>query len=200
MSAMMDLLAVSGNWIWPGGRVPLLVTNHGSHLYGTAIASSDRDIYCVLTGLPTRPTQSRAAWTYKRQANGVDITMIDFGTWINECQRGVPQALEAMFAPGPDTDRIGALRAGYRTGTAAWPTYLRTIKAFAYSDTDDHRANKRKVHALRLSWNLYQMRVHHGRFNPVLHPQQVEMYRRVVEQFDGDDDGLYDVCLKVAWK
>lgn len=176
--------------------MPLLITDHGSHLYGTAVASSDRDIYCVLTGVPT----AKAAWTHKSQANGVDLTMIDFGTWINECQRGVPQALEAMFAPDPDTDRIGAMRAGYRVGSAAWPTYLRTIKAFSYSDSEDPRSTKRKVHALRLSWNLFQMRHLRGRFGPVLHPQQVEMYRRVVTQCEGDDDRLYDVCLKVAWK
>lgn len=199
MSDMMDLLSVSGNWVWPKGRTPVLITNHGSHLYGTATVSSDRDIYCVLARTPITPPRRTVKWTRKHQENGVDVTMIDLDTWLDECVKGVPQALEAMFAPDPDTDLIGPLRTHYRAATGVWPTYLRTIKSFAYASEDDPRATKRKVHSLRLAWNLYQMR-ETGRFDPVLHPMQVEQYRKVVEQFDGDPDGLYEVALRIAWK
>lgn len=204
MSAL-DLLSVSGNWVWPQGRTPLLVTNHGSHLYGTAQVSSDRDIYCVLTKrtvkwkAPFSPTH-RATWSTQRVENGVDITMLDLGTWINQCIRGVPQALEAMFAPDPEVDVLAAMRAGWRVGSTVWPSYLRTIKSFAMTESDDPAAvKKRQVHALRLAWNLHQMR-DTGRFDPVLHPMQVDQYRRVVDQMEGDREALLDLCLRVAWK
>lgn len=210
-AALLDTISVSGNWVWPKGRAPLLVTNHGSHLYGTAAASSDRDIYCVVTRTPEstpRHDQSKIVGTIKRTENGVDVTMIDLGTWLGECRKGVPQALEAMFAPAPEFDRIADLRARYQVGPAnggVWDTYLRTIKAFAHADAvlpdgeEDPRNFKRKVHSLRLAWNMSQMRST-GRFDPVLHPLQVEQYRKVVEQFEGDLDGLYDLALRVAWK
>lgn len=199
--SVLDMLSVSGNWVWPAGRKPLLVTNHGPHLYGTATVSSDRDIYCVLTKAQGSYFESYkgrpATWAKQRVENGVDVTMLDLGTWLDQCVKGVPQALEAMYAPDPEVDTLPALRASWVCGSTVWPTYLRTIKAFAY--TEGEGAAKRHVHALRLAWNMHQMR-DTGRFNPVLHPAQVDQYRRVVEQFEDNLDGLHDLCLKVAWK
>lgn len=179
----MDLLSVSGNWRWPEDRLPLLVTNHGGHLYGTASGSQGRVMVAVLDG--------PGDFIDVRKENGVEVIMTDLGYWINRCSAGDPGALETMFAPDPLIDMVPDLRAKY-TDRPDWGIYLHEILL-----ATEHGDESVRIHALRLAWNMHQMRAT-GRFDPVLHPLQVNQYRTVVERYEGEQ--LHDIAMRVAWK
>lgn len=131
----------------------ILRTLHGSRLYGLAHAASDYDWYEVHDHARTR----------QRVAGDQDVTRIGLSEWLAECDKGVPQALEAMFAPPgfADVDRFAAYRAGYRAnvGNAA-DTYTRTIASFMRAGDP-----KRVLHSSRLRRDLNELR-RHGRFDP----------------------------------
>lgn len=116
--------------------------------------------------------------------------VVDFGTWLLSCEKGVPQALEAMFSTMPIVDEIGSFRAGYRVGTGVYDTYLRTIKSFIM--TGEY---KKKRHGLRLAFNLHTIR-ELGYFNPTLTSQQVEIVSELAKL---PDEHTYDWALKLAW-
>jgi hypothetical protein len=131
----------------------ILRTLHGSRLYGLNRPGSDFDWYEVYDHARTR----------QRISGDQDVTRIGLSEWLAQCDRGVPQALEAMFAPPrfADVDVMGCYRAGYRAnvGNAA-ATYTRTIAAFM------HDGNPKKVlHTHRLRRDLNELRMF-GRFDP----------------------------------
>lgn len=80
-------------------RETLFKTVHGSRLYGLSHANSDEDYYTVVTKRPSdtrfgRQTRARYA---KQKINGNEDSMVvDFGTWVEQCRSGVPQALEEI--------------------------------------------------------------------------------------------------------
>lgn len=141
----------------------LFKTVHGSHLYGLSHANSDRDYYVVLE------TQKKKKAKYAKHSvvDGVDVTTVDFGTWVNMCQAGVPQALEAMFSHKALHDEIRAFRNSFRVGEGIRDRYYRTIDNFL---TDDDF--KKKRHALRLALNLRDG-LRYGRFDPTLSKRAV---------------------------
>ena len=66
-----------------------LRTIHGSHLYGTNHAGSDVDWYEIwLTGKNNQAV-----------VNGVDTTKVNLETFVRLIDKGVPQAIEALFSP-----------------------------------------------------------------------------------------------------
>jgi predicted nucleotidyltransferase len=140
----------------------LFKTTHGSHLYGLAHANSDHDYYVVVN------TRRNARAKYARQSivDGIDTTVVDFGTWVNMCQAGVPQALEAVFAPARfvevESSGIAEFRNSFRVGEGMRDKYFRTIENFIAEP--DFKKNR---HALRLCLNLRQGR-RYGYFNPTL--------------------------------
>lgn len=143
----------------------LYKTIHGSHLYGLAHAGSDNDYYVVLE------TQRKKKAKYAKQSivDGVDTTTVDFGTWVNQCQAGVPQALEAMFSRYPlfESEGIKEYRNAFRVGNGIRDRYYRTIDNFlAEPDVKKNR------HGLRLALNLRDG-LRYGRFNPTLTRRQV---------------------------
>lgn len=142
-------------------RQTLFRTVHGSHLYGLAHAGSDHDTYEVVTRLPyVAHNGSRSKYARQTIQGSEDRFVIDLSTFMAQCDRGVPQALEAMFSTVADVDHIAELRAGYRAGGEVVARYLRTIKAFY-----NHGDAKRRRHAARLAQNLQDIR-QYGRFNP----------------------------------
>lgn len=161
----------------PGGRTLLFSTPHGSHLYGTATPTSDRDTYEVYTSVP----HVRAGWAHQSIAGGDDRFRIEFGTWLHQCHAGVPQALEAMFSPVASYDAIGAFRAGFRVGSTVVPTFLRTIRHF--TATGDL---KRRRHALRLGLNARDI-LRYGRYNPALTAEDLAWVTRMAERLHGDE-------------
>ena len=142
----------------------LYKTVHGSHLYGLAHENSDDDFYSVVN------TVKKNKIKYAKQSivDGIDQMTVDWGTWVNMCQAGVPQALEAMFSQKPlfEAEGIREFRAAFRMGSQARDRYYRTIDNFmAEPDVKKNR------HGLRLALNLRDG-LKYGYFNPTLTPRQ----------------------------
>jgi predicted nucleotidyltransferase len=168
----------------------LFKTTHGSRLYGLAHDDSDWDYFTVVSKVKNR----KARYAKQTIIGDEDTNLVDFGTFIDGCVKGVPQYLEAMFAGDEfvQTDNIADLRAGFRTGPTVYDRYLRTIKSFAMSEKDPY---KRKRHALRLALNFKQMR-EFNRFNPTLSKSQVEYISELVRL---DAENVYNDALAIAW-
>lgn len=139
----------------------LFKTIHGSRLYGLAHKDSDYDFYTVVDRVPKK----RAKYATHRIVDGVDSVVVDFGTWVNMCQSGVPQALEAMFSQMATFDDISEFRKSFVAGENIRDKYYRTIDNFL--DAPDFKRNR---HALRMAINLRDAR-RYGRFNPTLSPK-----------------------------
>lgn len=145
-------------------KTVLFKTVHGSHLYGLAHAGSDDDFYIVVDTVP----KNKIRYAKQSIVDGVDSTTVDWGTWVNMCQSGVPQALEAMFsqkalyeAPG-----IREFRSAFRMGSQARDKYYRTMDNFLAEPNE-----KKNRHALRLALNLRDG-LRYGWFNPTLTSKQ----------------------------
>lgn len=176
-------------------REVLFKTPHGSNLYGLANDNSDKDYYTVVTKEPVDNRygrQSKARYAKQKIVGDGDSMVVDFGTWVEMCKDGVPQALEAMFSPIPMEDRIGEFRRDFRVGTGVYNCYMRTIKSFAFSENDPY---KRKRHSLRLALNLYDMRKY-NRFNPML---SAERARYVTKMAHMSSEDVYDCAVRLAW-
>lgn len=164
----------------------LFKTPHGSRLYGMSHADSDEDWYTVVVKPPTK----KKRYSTHRIVDNDDSVVVDLGTWLTLCDKGVPQALEAMFSTHPVTDKLSALRAGYHAGPAAYDTYLRTIKSFAMQDEF-----KPKRHALRLALNMCDMRAT-GRFNPTLSATDIKIINSLAEL---PAETVYGIAKTFAW-
>lgn len=140
----------------------LFKTRHGSHLYGLNHADSDEDFYTVVD----RPRGRRYKYSKQTIHNNEDSVVVNLSTWLRLCEKGVPQALEAMFAPNPLIDNLPFLRSAFRAGIPARQTYARTITNFVMNDDF-----KRRRHAVRLGFNLRDLG-RYGRFNPVMTEEQ----------------------------
>lgn len=166
-------------------KTVLFKTVHGSRLYGLNHADSDEDFYTVVDKVKT----ARAKWARQTIVGDEDTMMLDFGTWIGQCQNGVPQALEAMFSDMALEDHIAEFRAGFRVSTGANERYLRTITSFCMTQDP-----KRKRHGLRLALNMYDFRTS-GRFNPTMTPNEVDW---ATENAKKDCDGVYALAKTIA--
>lgn len=167
----------------------LFKTIHGSRLYGLSHENSDYDFYTVVDKVKT----AKAKYSTHKIVDNEDSVVVDFGTWVNFCTRGVPQALEAMFATDPfvQKDKVADFRAGFRVGTdEVLDRYLRTIKSFALQDDFKH-----KRHALRLALNMRSLR-EHGRFNPTLDRVSAELVNSLAKL---PAEHVYNDALALAW-
>lgn len=177
-------------------REVLFKTVHGSRLYGLVHENSDEDFYTVVTKRNADHRygrQERARYAKQTIVGDEDTMLVDFGTWVEMCKSGVPQALEAMFSEMAVEDKIAEFREGFRAGTGVVDRYLRTIKSFAYSEVDPF---KRKRHALRLALNLNEL-LKTGRFNPTLSPVQANVISNMAHR---DADEVYAIALFLAWQ
>lgn len=129
----------------PGAPKPLLETIHGSHLYGLANATSDRDYYRVIENQTEftangKPKQ-KSNKTKQRIHNGDDVLEISLSSFLIKCDEGVPQALEAMFSRLTPPNPFDEFRRSYMVNTARFATtYRRTILNFARLGIQDVRA------------------------------------------------------------
>ncbi len=177
-------------------RTILFKTVHGSRLYGLAYAGSDNDFYTVVTKAETDHRfgkQTRARYAKQKIIGNEDSFVVDFGTWIEMCKSGVPQALEAMFSDMViGNDLIEDYRRSFRAGSQVFPKYLDTIKSFALAEDP---TTKKRRHALRLALNLNQM-AKTGRFNPTLSEEDA----RYVSLYStkGHED-VYGLAKCIAW-
>ena len=173
----------------------LFSTVHGSHLYGLATPESDRDLYTVIADVPW--------WTYREHycsqevADGLDSTLIDLSTWLHYCEVGVPQACEALFSRQANIDLISGLRGSFRLTSQSWDRYLRTMKSFALHEGWDRFALKRRRHALRLAFNLRDIR-EKGWFNPTLDRTTAHNITQAAFGKTNDPETIYAAALKIA--
>lgn len=143
----------------------LLLTVHGSHLYGLNHAESDMDFYRVVS---TPPPKNQFGDVRKKNGlqtveGGLDDAVFDFKTFVIHAYNGVPQALEAMYSPVATIDVLEAYRAGFRASVQSMSTrYIHAIEKFASFEF------KRRRHSLRYALNLRQAIANNGRFDPVL--------------------------------
>lgn len=132
----------------------ILVTIHGSHLYGLNHSESDVDFFRVVES-KRRPTH--------RISGGFDVVTFGLKDFMLNVSSGSHQSCEALFSPKSYIDPMyRPLFEGIRvTGEDVFNKYRRTIKKFSYGD------DKRRRHAVRLGFNLAELR-RTGRFNPEL--------------------------------
>ena len=132
----------------------VLSTVAGSHLYGLNHASSDYDTYeVVLTGCTKQTVVGR-----------FDLTTVTLRDYLKQVEKGVPQALEALFSPVKRVEPewaayFASLRPDYYSTLAI---YQRTIRSFLEGET-----SKKWKHAVRMSFNLRDIRAE-GLFDPRL--------------------------------
>jgi hypothetical protein len=159
----------------------ILVTIHGSHLYGLNHSESDLDFFRVVE--PDRKTQHKVS-------GGFDVVTMGFPTFIGHVFAGSHQSCEALFSPVKYVDpQYASFFAGMRvTGEDAFARYRRTIRAFSYGD------DKRRRHAVRLGYNLRDLR-RTGQFNPELTPDQRNMCNVVSSLYWGQS--LTDIAINL---
>lgn len=157
----------------------IFTTVHGSHLYGLAHENSDRDYYEVYEG--KNPS-------LRQRTNGsTDVVRGTIDAFLTRAVSGSHQSVEALFSPykaytSPEMlYKWDPLFEGLRiTGHEVFEKYERTIRKFCYGDF------KRRRHAVRLSYNLTDLR-NFGRFNPTLTEAQVEESTRLALELTGDE-------------
>lgn len=157
----------------------------GSRLYGTHHEGSDYDYFMVVTKRPSK----KARYAKQTIVDGLDSTVVDFGTFMMGLQKGVPQYCEAALSRVPSESMIKGMLDGLRFGSSAWATYLRTIKSMVLSD--DY---KRRRHSLRLAMNLSDLR-RYGRFDPTLNDDQLTLLN---DWSDSDPARFYDFVMELA--
>lgn len=158
----------------------LLLTKHGSHLYGMNHANSDLDYYEVFE----YPWQN---YRPKKQISQTindesDVTKASIDRFTNLCYKGVPQSLEALFAPREAWvkyddlwyDRRETIHENlYLFRLDILETYRRTARNFFQKD--DFKKNR---HAMRLIFNARDFKVN-GQFNPRLEESDLNEITRL---------------------
>ena len=153
-------------------------TIHGSRLYGLSNANSDTDYYFVYEG---------TGKDLKQSVDGkIDTVRGDLPAFLTRALSGSHQSLEALFShqkvyePGM-REKWGPFIESLRvTGSDVFAKYERTITKFCYGDF------KRRRHAVRLSFNLADLR-ESGRFDPEMSLTQVRYADKMAGMYEGDE-------------
>jgi hypothetical protein len=139
----------------------LLRTTHGSRLYGLNHANSDEDWFEVYGWDKSKSRQ--------KIAGAQDVLRCSLDSFLWNCNRGVPQFLEAMFSTQCEVNEIPFITEAYRPGLDNTRiTYKRTIKKLWLKGVEEKKIKFRK-HAVRMLLNLNTLEKT-GRFNPELTP------------------------------
>lgn len=148
---------------------PILYTVHGSQLYGLAHEHSDLDTYHVVLCDDKRFIQH----TVGGNPTAWDDTVIHLDRFVQQVNKGVPQALEALYSRSAthNTAYLPYLRSLRPDPFTVADTYWRTALNFAVGDF------KQKRHAMRLVLNLHDF-MRYGSFNPQLTPAEVTFVNR----------------------
>lgn len=152
----------------------LLLTRMGSHLYGNSHVDSDKDFYCV-TSMPHPSRIHKKTRVVKHMSHRYDLTEMDLSTFAKFAFDGIPQALEAMYAPDDAVlvDKIRDYRKAFRPSLPAMrDNYRSVIRNHMSLDNTP----KQRFHALRLSANFYEAHTGNGRFNPRLTEKEIEIF------------------------
>lgn len=159
----------------------ILVTTHGSHLYGLNHDDSDLDFFRVVPG---------RGKTRHRMDGQFDMVTVPFDAFIENVFSGSHQSCEALFSRQSWTaPEYRAYFGGLRvTGADAFAKYRRTIHSFSYGD------DKKRRHAVRLGYSLKGLR-ESGRFDPTLTEDQ-RLKVVVISQLYRDRS-LYDIAINL---
>ena len=159
----------------------ILVTIHGSHLYGLNHADSDLDFFRVVAS-------RRRPKVFVR--GGIDSSEFGLKDYMENLYNGSHQSVEAAFSPHAWIHpAYRAFFEGYRvTGADAFARYRRTIHSFSHGDL------KKRRHAVRLGFNLADLK-RNGRFNPVMTDDQ--KYKAIVLSQLYMGDSLYDIAINL---
>ena len=113
-------------------------------------------------------------------AHRYDLTKMDLGTFAMFAYDGVPQALEAMYAPDSAVlvDNIREYRKSFRVSIPAMrATYDDVIYHFRKPD----KKPKGRFHALRLATNFREASENDGRFNPVMGHEESRYFKYLAQ-------------------
>lgn len=164
----------------------LLRTVHGSRLYNFSHDKSDYDYYEVYVG------KGKAKQTIVGE---VDTLRISYDSFMLQCQKGVPQALEALWSPVKEVDKIPFISDTFNAcNTEVYKTYMRTIRNFWSSGE-----LKRKRHAIRLCINLSEI-LDVGYLNPSLSKADVEYCNYFCVFPEEECPGLKVLGLNYTWQ
>jgi hypothetical protein len=178
----------------------LLETIHGSHLYGLATSSSDRDFYRVVDQLG----HSRKRNVTQKISGDTDTIIASLSDFTLDAANGNPKALEAMFSMTSSGPLKAFADSYYLNSTTTRKHYHSVIRNFAYRALTDETlrelivpylepgktfssmgkycsagyGSKYKRHAARLLLNL-DTGLKEGRFNPTLTPREIEEVQAV---------------------
>lgn len=162
-------------------RKTLLRAVHGSYLYGLNTPTSDRDYY-VIYDYPWQRYRPRKQNQQIIDKWCNDTTTVSLERFTDLCVKGVPQAIEVLFANSskwleydeswyPKNDEIRKLV--ILNIPAVLETYRRT--AWNFFLKDDFKKNR---HALRLCVNAKDFK-NNNYFNPTLEPNVREEITRI---------------------
>jgi hypothetical protein len=161
----------------------LFKTIHGSRLYGLSHEESDHDWYIVVDKKPQRKNVHRIT-------EEADTTTVGLTEWIDQCQRGTPQALEAMFSTKAEIDKLPDLRRDFKAGAHSFNTFLRVIKSLRGWDDFKH-----KRHMIRLAYEAKDL-ARYGRFNPTMTETRIDVANGLAVM---DLEQVYEDALTIAW-
>jgi predicted nucleotidyltransferase len=159
----------------------LVTLKHGSHLYGLARPDSDLDLYTVYDFLNKN-------WRPRRQVkqrieNETDHVKISLEKYSEQVNKGVPQALEVLFAReefwldySAEWHAQRELLTYFLQIDTVLDTYRRTVINFFAED--DFKKNR---HGFRLLLNANELQKT-GRFDPTLTEYQVGIVTALAEK------------------
>jgi hypothetical protein len=155
----------------------LFRTVHGSHLYGMAHEGSDMDLYIV--------TDSQSSRARQTVVDGIDTVRIGLDTFLAYASGGSHQSCEALFSRKkewtPEGKSYRPMIESYRVYSQdVVQKYERTIVKFSFGNF------KRRRHAVRLSFNLAELR-NWGKFDPTMTEEQIKLANFLAECYTGED-------------
>lgn len=152
----------------------LVTLKHGSHLYGLARPDSDIDLYTIYDFLNKN-------WRPRKQVkqhieDETDQVKISLDKYIDQLKKGVPQAVEVLFAHpehwldyDPAWQEIAGSLEQHLVISDVLATYRRTVMNFFAEENF-----KKNRHGFRLLLNADELKRTYG-FNPTLTEYQAEI-------------------------
>lgn len=158
----------------------LITVRHGSHLYGLNTADSDIDLYTVYD---FKHKNYRPNKQIEQSINDeTDHVKISLDKYIEHLKKGVPQAIEVLFAHkdqwldyDPEWEYVAGSLELLLDTEVVLETYKRTIINFFNEDNF-----KKNRHGFRLLLNANELKRTY-RFDPTLTPYQIQIINELAE-------------------
>lgn len=132
----------------------------GSRMYGLEHDASDYDYYEIWSEAPSSRNK-----TLQTITGDDDVTRVSLNHFLFLAMNGSHQALDAMFTPYAEIDKISALRENFSAGFNVLVDFERII-----TELTNQNLPKKRLHAARIAYNMKEL-AETGRYNPVLTTQ-----------------------------